>query len=299
MGTCAICGAPTRQGVMPWLLRCRRCRFQQSTLAQRIGSVEAHDALDERARADALGPLRARNFRAVLDLLERIRGGRRTLLDVGCAHGWFLRAAADAGWQATGIEPDARVAAVALAAAHDVRVGTFPEILREGERFDVVTFHDAFEHLADVNAALESVRRHLTADGILLINLPDARGIFYRLAHALARIGVTGPLARLWQRDFPSPHLSYFTGPLLRRLAANHHFRSLCSAQLPAVAARGLWSRLRYDRSAGLPASALAFVATCALLPALRALPSDISVEVFQLRSDSAAEEADAPRSEP
>ena len=41
---------------------------------------------------------------------------------------------------------------------------------------------------------------------------------------------------------------------------------------MPAIAFRGLWSRLRYDRSASVAASAVVYVGTCALLPVLRLL---------------------------
>ena len=51
---------------------------------------------------------------------------------------------------------------------------------------------------------------------------------------------------------------------------------------MPAVALRGLWSRLRYDRGASLVASAVIYAATCAALPLLGLLPPDISFEIFE-----------------
>jgi SAM-dependent methyltransferase len=282
MPTCPICGHEVRQDLFPWLFRCDGCGFERSNLAERIATPEAHEAIDERARADALGGLRQRNIRAILDALGRLRGQRGRLLDVGCAHGWFLRAAAADGWSALGIEPDHRMAQTAREAGNEVRTGMFPAALREGETFDAITFNDVFEHLPDVDDALRSCRRALVPGGLLAINLPDARGPFYRAARALARVGVRSPLERLWQREFPSPHLSYFTAPLLRKLALKHGFSSLHGSRLASVALRGLWSRLRYDRTSGIVGSAAVFAGTCALLPVVRILPPDISLEVFQ-----------------
>ena len=282
MSPCPVCGQEVRADLLPWLFRCAGCGFERSSLGERIASPSAREAIDERARADALGSLRQRNFRAIVEALGRLRPRRGRLLDVGCAHGWFLRAAAADGWRASGIEPDERIAQVARSAGGEVRTGIFPAALAEGETFDAITFNDVFEHLPDVDEALRCSGRALVPGGLLAINLPDARGPFYRVARALARVGVRSPLERLWQNEFPSPHLSYFTAPLLRRLLLKHGFSPVHGERLASVALRGLWSRLRYDRNSGLVGSAAVFAGTCALLPALKILPPDISLEIFE-----------------
>jgi SAM-dependent methyltransferase len=279
---CPLCGHGLSQDLEPWLFRCHACGFQRSSLAEQIAGSAAHEAIDERARADALGSLRQRNTRAILEALGRLRAQRGRLLDVGCAHGWFLAAATADGWRAVGIEPDRGMAEIARAAGNQVRSGAFPAALVDGETFEAITFNDVFEHLPDVDEALRSCKRALVPGGLLAINLPDARGPFHRLARVLARVGVRSPLERLWQKGFPSPHLSYFTASLLRRLARKHGFSSLYGSRLASVELRGLWARLRYDRTAGIVRSAAAYAGTCALLPAVRILPSDISLEIFQ-----------------
>lgn len=283
MPECPICLAGFRQGLAAWLLRCPGCGFERSTLTEQIADPRSRAAIDETARAEALHALRARNFRTTMRVLDKLRPQRGSLLDIGCGHGWFLRAAADSGWRAVGIEPDPEVARLAARSAPEVRIGSFPSALKPAEKFDVISFNDVFEHLSDVGGALQACAAALRAGGLLVINLPDARGVFYRLARLLARARVPGPLERLWQKGFPSPHLSYFSAPLLRRLAAKHGFHPTYGARLPSVALSGLWSRVRYDRRSTLAGSALAWTATCALLPALRLLPSDISLEIFEL----------------
>ncbi len=284
MPQCPVCDAPLGQGLLPWLLQCPGCRFERSTLAEQLADPRARAAIDENARAVGLGALRERNFRTIVKELERLRPERGALLDVGCAHGWFLRTAAESGWTVVGIEPDPEMARLAASGGREVRVGMFPGALKPAEQFDVISFNDVFEHLPDVDAALEACASALRPRGLLAINLPDARGPFYRLTRLLARVGLRGPLERLWQKGFASPHLSYFTAPLLRRLAVRHGFRPVHDAPLPSVSRTGLWSRLRYDRRSTLAGSALVWTATCALLPALRLLPSDISLVIFTRR---------------
>lgn len=279
---CPVCDAELDAGRTPWLLRCPRCGLLRSTLSEQIADARSRAAIDEAERAEGLNTLRERNFRTIVAILGKLREQRGRLLDVGCAHGWFLREAASSGWAAVGIEPDPDIARVASLSGAEIRNGTFPASLEPDERFDVITFNDVFEHLADVNAALRACDAALKPGGLLVINLPDARGALYRLASLLAGVGLPRPLERLWQKGFASPHLTYFTAPLLRRLAARHGFRPLYSGRLPSVAWKGLWSRLRYDRRATVAGSALAWAATSALLPALRVLPSDISLEIFE-----------------
>ena len=271
-----------RPRIVPWLLRCGSCSFERSTLAQGGPAARTAEAIDEGARAEALQALRRRNFQTIVAQMSRLRPRRGRLLDVGCAHGWFLQAAAQEGWQGVGIEPDDAMAQLARQSGQEVRAGTFPQALVAGEKFDAISFNDVLEHLPDVQAALKAARDHLQAGGLLVINLPDARGPFYRAALLLARAGIRAPLERLWQKDFPSPHLSYFKAPLLRTLAQRLGLQPVYSSRLPSVALRGLWSRLRYDKSASAIGSGAAFAATCALLPFLRALPSDISLEIFE-----------------
>ena len=277
---CPVCSSPLAPAHPGWVLRCRSCGFQATALDRQIGNPLAHAAIDEPVREEALRHLRERNFAIVLDALDGLRPTRGWLLDVGCAHGWFLGAAAARGWKTVGIEPDPAIARAVRQA--EVRVGTFPEEVHPGEEFNAIAFNDVFEHLPDAGAALDAAARALVPGGLLVINLPDARGPFHRAARALSRLGIRGPLERLWQKEFPSPHVSYFTAPLLRRLAARHGFRRVGGGRLPAVALRGLWSRLRYDRGASLVASAVIYAATCAALPLLRLLPPDISFEIFE-----------------
>jgi len=282
MLNCPICERAFETGRTSWLLRCPGCEFERSTLAESISDAAARGVIDERARSNALNSLRERNFQTILEAVGRLREGQGALLEVGCAHGWFLRAAERRGWNALGIEPDPDIARLALQNGSPVRSGMFPQALRAGERFDVIAFNDVFEHLPDVSGALQACAGALQPGGLLVINLPDARGAFYRFSCLLARAGYGAPLERLWQKGFPSPHLSYFTAPLLRRLAAKHGFRPVHSGRLPSVWLRGLWSRLRYDRSAGLLGSAAAWAGSCLLMPALRLLPPDISLEIFE-----------------
>jgi SAM-dependent methyltransferase len=275
---CPVCDGAMEVLRHDWLLQCAACGYLASRLAP---SINAADILDEDRRAQALQDVRQRNFDTILDLLQPVTPRDARLLDVGCGHGWFLAAAAARGYRAVGIEPDRGIAELARSRAGDVRAGYFPEALRADDVFDVVTFNDVFEHLSDAGKVLSTVRAHLHAKGLLVINLPLSSGVFYRAADWLDRRGMGGPFGRMWQKGFPSPHVHYFNAPQLLRLARRHGFVPVSSARLQTLSWTGLRQRLRYDRSQSALATAVLLPAAGALVPVLRLLPPDIGVFVF------------------
>jgi SAM-dependent methyltransferase len=277
ISACPACGGTFARCRKDWLFRCDRCQLLTSTLQ----AAPTH-VLNEAARHDALETLRRANFREILDVLER-RGLRRDarVLDVGCGHGWFLEQAALRGLRATGIDPDAAVAKIARTRSSSVLVGSFPGTLDPDDRFDAVVFNDVLEHLPDLPDVLAAAKTHLKPKGFLVVNLPLATGIFYRLASCLDRIGYSAPLERLWQVNFPSPHRFYFTARQVAQIAGRAGFRELERMALPSLDFRGLWRRLCFDRSRNLLSSLWMWPVLVAILPLLWVLPNDVGAHIF------------------
>jgi SAM-dependent methyltransferase len=256
---CPLCGSSVnRFRRLPWLTRCRGCGVWRSSLRPAIGE-ESAVALDEDSRMAGLRPVRDAGYRRILGEVAALRpllGSR--VLDVGTGHGWFLEAAGAGGAQAVGIEPDAGVAAAARDRGLDVRVGYFPEALRADDRFHVVAYNDVFEHLPDPDAILDATRAALAPAGLLTIAIPTSEGLGYRLALWAAALGFMTPLRRLWQFDFPSPHVWYFDERSLGSLLERSGFVLERVGRLPSIERNGLRERLNSDprRSAATTISA-------------------------------------------
>ena len=277
---CPVCQGQLSSRLARWLRRCDACGLWASDLAPR---TDAGASLDETHRAEGLAPLRKANFETVLDLLSELGplAGRR-VVDVGCAHGWFLEVATVRGMVACGVEPDVDVAETAIRRKLSVRVGPFPDVVADTDRYDVIAFNDVFEHLVDPHAVLSACAQRLAPGGHLVLNLPSSQGVLYRVACALARAGVRGPLERLWQRDFPSPHLWYFDARNLARLATPHGFRLERTARLATIRLSGLWPRLVMDRGTSRVKAAGIFAALALGYPGLRwLLPPDVMVQIY------------------
>jgi SAM-dependent methyltransferase len=288
---CVVCGCAMRARLAADVWRCPQCNYWCSTFT--AAGSRPPIALDEVRRQAALAAVRSRNAREIFRVLGAygpLRGAR--LCDVGCGYGWFLETAQSLGMDALGIEPDAAVAQQAIAGGLNVRVGSFPQCLAAGELFDLVTFNDVLEHLPQVPQVLAACHAHLAPGGILAIAIPSSGGAIFRAGSLLKRFGVSRPFDRLWQRNYPCPHVHYFDRRNLPALLARHGFGLLHSQSLPAFGLKGLWSRLQMDRSSSSATGAVAWAALAAARPLLGLLPADILLQVYRATGSRSAHRA-------
>jgi len=279
---CSVCNTAMVSDLVLATFRCPACGFLASKLPVRINAVQR---IDEDARERALKGIRLSNFEQLLtecaDLLPR--GGR--LLDVGCAHGWFMEAATARGITCVGIEPDLEMERRARSAGHNVIAGLFPDAVPDRARFDAITFNDVFEHLPDVNGIAHILPDYLEPGGTVIVNLPVADGLIFRTARLVARFGVRDPLSRMWQAGLPSPHLSYFTGKTLQQLFEAVGFSCVRQGQLQPLSSNGLYDRIRYDRDIGFFKAVALYTLARAAVAVSGVFPSDIQYFVFRLRT--------------
>lgn len=283
---CEACGAALRPGAAAWHRICTGCGLHISSLEPAIGKIES--TIDEDERESGLHDIRDSNFDALLAWLLQQRpvnqaASRPRLLDVGCAHGWFLEKAS-AHFDTVGIEPERVVAERTARRGLNVRQGFFPQALEPGETFDLIVFNDVLEHIPGVGDVLKQCVERLRPGGAIVVNAPDHRGALYRLSSALVRVGRPGSFERMWQKGLPSPHLYYFGSRALDALAGEAGLRVAGARRLPAVRVRGLYERIRCAGDVSpLKAGAIA-LAVATLTPALAVLPSDITVWLLERR---------------
>ncbi len=137
--------------------------------------------------------------------------GRSTgrLVDIGCWTGSFVAAAAERGWDASGVEPSSWAVREAQGHGLTVQQATLGTALLEPGTFDVVVATDIIEHLLDLDSSMARLRELLTPDGVLFFTLPDA-------GSRLARV-----LGARWWAVLPM-HVQYFTRASFSLLLARH-----------------------------------------------------------------------------
>ena len=101
---------------------------------------------------------------------EHVPPGR--ILEIGCAGGYFLKAASDRGWSPMGIEISDSAAQFARQQGVDVRTGTLDEVELPAESFDTIYLGDVLEHLPSPRAALTAAHRLLRPGGVILVAGP-------------------------------------------------------------------------------------------------------------------------------
>lgn len=246
---CCVCASTMTTAGPRWRYRCATCGTESSSLGV---TINERSPIDEELREEGLKTLRHQNNAEIVRRLSEwgLPAGR--LLDVGCAHGWFLSQVADTGVAAIGIEPDVAIAARAVELGHEVRVGFFPSALEPGETFAAITFNDVLEHLPDPREAIEEVARRLVPGGLLVVNMPDRLGVVYRLASRARRLGLSSVFERLWQMGLPSPHLWYLDHRGLVGLGQSVGLEVVTVTHLPSIERKGLWARAHFDRSPSL-----------------------------------------------
>ena len=283
--SCPNCSEPLIDGLKKWHSYCRVCGYESASLLPIINESSVHESIDEAARAQGLRAIRIANFEKLLSELHSFKKNGK-LLDVGCAHGWFLAVAAKS-YKVVGVEPDRNIAILAKKDGHEIRVGYFPDVLVESEKFDVIIFNDVIEHIQDIRSTLESCRRHLNATGVLVLNLPSSNGIFYRLSKALSRLGLSSFFDRMWQVGLPSPHVHYFNPANLLNLLESCQFTVSKVGYLDSLRSAGLYTRISYAKSDRNVLFRLAlYTGVFLMLPLLRILPRDIFFVIAQVSTE-------------
>ncbi|MBN2251417.1 MAG: class I SAM-dependent methyltransferase [Candidatus Altiarchaeota archaeon] len=154
---------------------------------------------------------RLNTFRKGLKFVEGY-AKKGKLLDVGCAAGFFLKVAKDAGWDVKGVEPNKWLGDYGRGKfGVDVFTGTLHEASFDAGSFDLVTMWDVLEHMPDPKAGLREANRVLKNGGILVVSYPDYGSIFSKV------------LGRRWW-FFLSHHLYYFTPKTLERMLEDSGF---------------------------------------------------------------------------
>jgi 2-polyprenyl-3-methyl-5-hydroxy-6-metoxy-1,4-benzoquinol methylase len=143
-------------------------------------------------------------------------GHNKSVLEVGCATGYFTKAMVERGCKVVGIEIDPDAAARAQEWAERVVVGDIDggEVWDQvdDEAFDVVLCGDVLEHLRDPLGALRAAVRKLKPDGVVVASFPN-------VAHGDVRLSLLqGDFAYRDLGLLDRTHIRFFTLGTIREL---------------------------------------------------------------------------------
>lgn len=121
-----------------------------------------YDSVEARMQSD---------FPAKLSLLKRHAPAGARLIDVGCGKGFFVKAAADAGIDAQGVDlSESGVAYATGTLKVRATAGLLADLKPTLGAFDAATFWATIEHLPDPIATMRDIRDVLKPGGLLLLD---------------------------------------------------------------------------------------------------------------------------------
>lgn len=111
----------------------------------------------------------------------RPNGERPCVLDVGCGNGEFMLRMTGLGWEAHGLDFDARALKEARTAGLSVREGSLADLDPGERRYDAVTLGHVIEHLHEPVAELRRARQLLRPGGMVWLATPNVEALGHRL----------------------------------------------------------------------------------------------------------------------
>lgn len=242
--------------------------------------------LESTSRDIGLKQLRLGNFEIIISELQKLKEGKTDQLqglEIGSGNGWWLETCIAKNIDCIGIEPEHIYEPYHIEKKLNIIYGFYPEVStgRDGG-YDFIIFNDVFEHIPDINGLVESLKKDLADDGLLIINLPMSTGFFYRIGTMLHKLGMSSSLTRLWQFNFHSPHMNYFNADNLKMLLEKHHFSCLSIHKLNTLDFSSIKERIMADSGVNKIKAVLMTGALTLMKPIIKNAEPDTKVFFFK-----------------
>jgi SAM-dependent methyltransferase len=195
------------------IVRCTICGLGATILPEGFDPASIYDQgyyqgghSDGYADYTAAEPVLRREFAQSLRCLRKHGPATGSLLEIGCAYGFFLLEAS-AHFSVRGLEVSSHAVAAAQSRGLDVANRSLAEhFLWHPEPVDAVVMLDVVEHLDQPLALLREAISHLKPDGAIMISTGDWNSL---LAKAMGR---------RWRLMTPPQHLYFFSPRTLSTL---------------------------------------------------------------------------------
>lgn len=137
-----------------------------------------------------------------------------SILDIGCASGYFLEVALKNNWNCRGLDIVEGIDRFASPLIRDkiIIYKNISDIEFGNSVFDIITFFDSLEHFKHPTEYIKRCRKWLKDDGLLVITVPNIESYFSKI------------LGKRWPHFVPEEHLYYFTKKTLSKLLVQNSF---------------------------------------------------------------------------
>ncbi len=161
--------------------RCRSCGFLYTNprpSENRLGEYyESEDYISHNKKSRSLinriyKIARKFTVRSKVAMINKFTQNKNALLDIGCGTGEFIHEANKSHWSITGVEPG-ELARQSTEELTGIKVHKDVQEM-DKTKFDAITMFHVLEHVSDLNATMNKVRKLLDKEGSLFIALPNS-----------------------------------------------------------------------------------------------------------------------------
>jgi SAM-dependent methyltransferase len=107
-----------------------------------------------------------------IDYIRQANIRNKNVLEIGCGTGYVSRRMLDLGANVTSLEPGKGYEKSWKKYGLDVINDFFPTS-KINTKFDLIIFYTVFEHISNVSAFLNNIKKHLCFDGKVILSVPD------------------------------------------------------------------------------------------------------------------------------
>jgi 2-polyprenyl-3-methyl-5-hydroxy-6-metoxy-1,4-benzoquinol methylase len=162
-------------------VKCRNCHLVYMNPIEKITKTNEYYHNAKNTHAPTIRDSYIRTAKSQVSLVKKHASGSN-LLDIGCAQGFFLFSAAQAGYRVKGIEISQDAAEYArMEFGLDVEAKAFEELEFPENHFDIVTLWQVLEHVPYPLDVLREVRKILKPGGLVAASTPNIAGLPSRL----------------------------------------------------------------------------------------------------------------------
>lgn len=167
------------------IVECKKCHFKFTNprpSERNVGKYYQSEAYISHSNSKkgwinrAYHLVRMYTLRQKLSLINSLVKNNKTILDIGCGTGMFLKICKQNGWQVAGVEPDpgARNQAKEL-----VQSSVEEDILLayDGKVFDVITMWHVLEHVHELEKVIIKLQKLLAPEGTIVVAVPNCESL--------------------------------------------------------------------------------------------------------------------------
>ncbi len=201
------------------IVQCRQCDLAQTAPAPSEQELDGYypqgyHSTTRRYRG-GLDRVLTMVHRSRIRAIERLAGGRGSVLDIGCGPGVLINQMRSRGWRVRGTERSPSAAQQARNVFRlDVSAVDVDDLVAAGANYDAVVLWHVAEHLRAPRETIRGIARLLRPGGVLLIAVPN-------FGSPEARVGRAG----WFHLDVPR-HLVHFTPATLTAILKDSGFRT-------------------------------------------------------------------------